>query len=73
MVREFAETEPYQEPKLKTPPMVEKEMGKAAFKYNVLASYVKKEPGRPTLAPIDDPRPAWVPDDISNEFEVIEK
>ncbi len=49
--------DPYEE-RLKTPPVVEKEMGKKKAKEIDLARFINKPEGKPTLVPETDKRPA---------------
>lgn len=37
----------------------------------LLAPYLNKPPGRPTLAPVSDPRPVWVEPDASTMFDIV--
>ena len=54
---------------LKSPPAVEKELGKKLFKASVASSLVRYAEGRPTLAPESDKRNAYDPDDGLDAFE----
>lgn len=49
--------EPFEKPKLRSVSVLEKEIGKAAFK-EALGEFVTKPPGKPKLVPIEDKRPA---------------
>jgi hypothetical protein len=51
---------PYEEPGIMSPAQVEKKFGKAAGK--AVADIVAKYPGNPTVAPLSDPKPEFIPD-----------
>jgi hypothetical protein len=63
--------EPYTQ-SLKTPPAAEKELGKKLFSAGHAVNLVRYAEGRPTLAPESDKREAYVPDDGTDAFDVLE-
>ncbi len=59
----FPEEMLYKPKEARTVAALEKEMGKSEFAANA-ATFVTKAPGKPTLAPVSDPRPKY---DVANE------
>lgn len=63
------------EPSLRTPPQIEKELKKAKRKdlIDLLPQFIVRNPGKPTLVPAGDPRPAWSEAAVEDEFGIVEK
>ena len=58
-------------PKLQSPAQLEKAMKKLKLPTDRIEGLVVRNPARPTLVPVDDPRPQWIEGDIANEFDKI--
>lgn len=71
----FADLSPAElnvEPKLKTPPQLEKLLKKNKDKrVEKIAELVVRSPAKPTVAVEDDPRPVWVESAGSEEFGIV--
>ena len=44
-------------------------MNKLKLPTDRIEGLVVRNPARPTLVPVDDPRPQWIEGDIANEFD----
>ena len=61
----------FKEPVLKTPPQLEKALGKKNPLVEKIATLTVRSPARPTVTTADDPRPKWVEAAGSDEFGVV--
>lgn len=71
VLRDLPESLLWAKPKLQSPAQLEKAMKKLKLPTDRIEGLVVRNPARPTLVPVDDPRPQWIEGDIANEFDKI--